>query len=457
MNSPSNSFTDETDAMLASNCSYCSKPLEVPWIRCVECSSPSVDICAHCFCNGEEFDKHQSDHSYRVVTLDFSLYESHWSASEELKLLDAVQDCGLGNWQAISKRIKTKSEAECQRHYLQCYVNVPQAPLPAFPDKSGHDNGAPVVFKLSDNPPRPMEGSSLWTDMGGYSAARCDFNTEHNNFVEMDVCSMTFGNDNQVWKEEDEVPISDRQLYTDINLAVLDVYRNCLLERQRRKKLIRDYGLVNMRKWFVFLRRRFDNVVSFDFLRPFMRLFPAYTFDKYLESLLYEKQLKHQISKLQNYRQNGVTVMRAARLFSQLKERRELERGKRHLLTDVLSHVKDESSCQSWLARQAALEGTRRADKLALPNAVRKAPPRLQIEGMIGYEKLNEEEKELCSEVRLIPQAYVDFANLLTTECRKHGFLRLAQARTLIKIDVNKTRRIYDFLISQGQINKDPM
>ena len=61
-----------------------------------------------------------------------------------------------------------------------------------------------------------MEGSSLWTDMGGYSAARCDFNTEHNNFVEMDVCSMTFGNDNQVWKEEDEVPISDRQLYTGI-------------------------------------------------------------------------------------------------------------------------------------------------------------------------------------------------------------------------------------------------
>ena len=53
-----------------------------------------------------------------------------------------------------------------------------------------------------------------------------------------------------------------------------------------------------------------------------------------------EKQLKSQISKLQDYRKHGITILRAARLFSQLRQRRESTRPQRHLLTDVLNHVK---------------------------------------------------------------------------------------------------------------------
>jgi transcriptional adapter 2-alpha len=62
---------------------------------------------------------------------------------------------------------------------------------------------------------------------------------------------------------------------------------------------------------------------------------------------------------------------------------------------------------------------------------------------------------QLCSRVRLVPEAYLDFKRLLVTENSKHGCLRLAQARLLIKIDVNKTRKIYDFLISEGLITAD--
>jgi len=40
-------------------------------------------------------------------------------------------------------------------------------------------------------------------------------------------------------------------------------------------------------------------------------------------------------------------------------------------------------------------------------------------------------------------------------ECSKLGHLRLAQARALIKIDVNKTRKIYDFLISERVIRSN--
>ena len=62
---------------------------------------------------------------------------------------------------------------------------------------------------------------------------------------------------------------------------------------------------------------------------------------------------------------------------------------------------------------------------------------------------------QLCSGVRLVPESYNEFKKILISECRKFGTLKLAQARTLIKIDVNKTRKIYDFLVTEGFIKKD--
>lgn len=55
---------------------------------------------------------------------------------------------------------------------------------------------------------------------------------------------------------------------------------------------------------------------------------------------------------------------------------------------------------------------------------------------------------------RIVPQAYLDYKNILVAENSKVGHIRLADARRLIKIDVNKTRQIYDFLIEHGHINK---
>lgn len=74
--------------------------------------------------------------------------------------------------------------------------------------------------------------------------------------------------------------------------------------------------------------------------------------------------------------------------------------------------------------------------------------------GLPGYEKLTEDEKGLCSSVRIFPAAYVEYRNILINENSKNGYLRLADARRLIKIDVNKTRQMYDFLLKHGFINK---
>lgn len=75
--------------------------------------------------------------------------------------------------------------------------------------------------------------------------------------------------------------------------------------------------------------------------------------------------------------------------------------------------------------------------------------------GLSNYDKLNNVEQELCSTIRIVPNAFIAYKQLLTTENNKLGYLRLADARKLIKIDVNKTRVLYDFLVEHGFINKN--
>ncbi|KAH9491564.1 Transcriptional adapter 2-alpha, partial [Bulinus truncatus] len=117
----------------------------------------------------------------------------------------------------------------------------------------------------------------------------------------------------------------------------------------------------------------------------------------------------------------------------------------------------DELYFQTWLSKQASLDGSSKGLSVSLPQLCKKPVARLQIDNLPGYDRLNDAEKELCSEARLVPQAYLDFSRILIAENTKHGFLKLAQARTLIKIDVNKTRKLYDFLILHGHITKDPV
>ena len=61
---------------------------------------------------------------------------------------------------------------------------------------------------------------------------------------------------------------------------------------------------------------------------------------------------------------------------------------------------------------------------------------------------------QLCSNLRLMPQDYQSYKSTLIKEYEKQGFLRLAQARTLIRIDVNKTRKMYNFFLEQGWIRQ---
>lgn len=79
----------------------------------------------------------------------------------------------------------------------------------------------------------------------------------------------------------------------------------------------------------------------------------------------------------------------------------------------------------------------------------------IDIVGMPGYHKLSEKEKELCKNARLVPASYFTLRDILVAEQKRFGHVKLQTARRLLKIDVNKTRKLYDFLIEEGFITKD--
>ena len=59
---------------------------------------------------------------------------------------------------------------------------------------------------------------------------------------------------------------------------------------------------------------------------------------------------------------------------------------------------------------------------------------------------------QLCSSIRLLPNAYLHHRSILQRESFYQNGLKLQTARALLKIDVNKTKRLFEFCVEQGYI-----
>ncbi|XP_046892361.1 transcriptional adapter 2-alpha isoform X2 [Hypomesus transpacificus] len=405
------------------SCRGCSSYLTEPYVKCAECGPSPFLLCLQCFTRGFEYKKHQSDHKYEIMTSDFPVLEPGWTALEEMSLLEAVMDCGFGNWQDVAYQMRTKGKEECEGHYMKNFINNPlfsSTLLSLRQMEEARTADSAIPFKPTDDPPRPTFDSLLSRDMAGYMPARADFMEEFDNYAEWDLKDIDFVDD-------------DSDVLHALKIAVVDIYHSRLKERQRRKKVIRDHGLINLRK-FQILERRYPKKVQdlYDSMRRFARVVGPMEHDKFIESHA------------------------RAKVYERVKRVREEERRKRTMLCDVLQYIQDGRACQQWLSKQAAIDAgiTPVVTTITTSATGRRSAPPLNLTGLPGTEKLNDREKELCQVVRLVPGAYLEYKQALLNECRRQGGLRLAQARALIKIDVNKTRKIYDFLIKEGYINK---
>ncbi|XP_029204552.1 transcriptional adapter 2-alpha-like isoform X2 [Acropora millepora] len=427
-------------------CLNCHGVLKEPYIRCCSCLTKVV-LCVECFSRGTEDREHRNDHSYEIVSNNFPVLEKSWNAQEEINLLDGISDNGFQNWKEVAKHVQSKTDQECEEHYLKLYIDDPCKDLQIpelrpvascvpFPSSAG------VPFKASEDPPRPQMDSAKSFEMSGYMPCRGDFDVEYDNYAEVDVKDIEFDS-------------TDSDILRELKIAAVEIFISRLQQRFYRKRIVRKHGLINIQKW-QFLERRQSKAERElrEKLRPIARLHSPDEHEIFVQGLLMESFLKKEIIKLQEYRSEGICTKKGAQIYERLNRDRLEDKMRKKLLDDILFHIQDEKACQVWLHRQALIDSGQSLAPLPLPSLGRKPAARLDISGTPGVEQLRPMERELCSNLRLLPHDFQNYKSILIKEYEKQGSLRLAQARTLIRIDVNKTRKMYNFFLEQGWIKQ---
>lgn len=411
-------------------CFSCQTTLTQIFISCEECMN--LHVCTSCFSEGREGLGHLNNHPYRVIRDDFFLFEN-WTARDETLLLDQLLAHGPSNWTEVAKSLKYSS-SECEKHYVENYLEYSAEHLPRPPSPEQLYRPTPMVYKTGINElVRPVPNTPFHNYMGGYCAARGDFQQEMFQHAELDVASI-----NELTDEEDD------GLTEALTQTVVEIYNNKLKERFRRKRIVREHGLINIHRHLAVVLNRYGTTLTNEGcvrLSVFAQILKFDEFSKLFESLHRQIELKQKIRELQKCRHLGLRTFHAEKLHKKLQKQR--EKRMKHLKQFTLN-------LNTSLSMQLPSANIM-ASNTNLTSQRKSAPP-LDIVGQQGYDKLTEGERKLCSISRIIPISYLEFKQILINECMNKKGIRLAQARTLIKIDVNKTRKIFDYLLEEKMI-----
>lgn len=421
--------------ILQVKCDICADVAHEPYIECCECD---FSLCCSCFASGKEKGDHKNYHKYALRRNDFPLFENcNWSAKEECKLLSALSTFGYGNWEDISKTVHTRTKLECQEHYKKYYIeNVQYDELKLIPETDQSLFPKPLTpylynTELSINPPRNNQSDQ---QLAGYNAYRSEFELSYDHNAE------------SIFNIEDNYSDDDDDECMDaLKISLVNALNTRLRERRRRYKVIQNHGLIMVNKLISWLQR-FDMTLSrskSERLLTFMQFMTGIQFDAFIESLHLEDELLSKLVRLCEFRRNGIKTLHSAKLFMYLKKENGLALKEQKQATTVM--IKKFES-QSPVKHKFVFGN--------MGKRLRTQSVPLDIVDLPGFHLLSDSERILCSNLRLIPRNYMDIKNLLIAENNKLGFLRLLDARRIVKIDVNKTRKIYDFLLSEGFVCK---
>eukprot|EP00095_Tigriopus_kingsejongensis_P000175 snap_masked-scaffold487_size158652-processed-gene-0.33 protein:Tk00175 transcript:snap_masked-scaffold487_size158652-processed-gene-0.33-mRNA-1 annotation:"transcriptional adapter 2b isoform x2" len=254
-------------------CDYCQEDIPGLRIKCGDCAD--FDLCLPCFACGAQLGKHKTTHRYifmnnggfnifpstdcsvnnggRLKRLNggANLSFSHhglgqredadgqaWNAREEMRLLDAVEMYGYGNWKDIAGHIESKSAEQCKEELIKHFIHglvgkhTWKEELRGYAvDHTQAADRGPLSPTLTGKLP-PINVSGQEALLLGYMPHRDDYE-EFDKDTENLVAQIA---DKSV--EDEDVDIA-------LKLAQCDIYERRLREQVRRKRVARDYQLVS--------------------------------------------------------------------------------------------------------------------------------------------------------------------------------------------------------------------
>ncbi|CAG8457275.1 24783_t:CDS:10, partial [Cetraspora pellucida] len=443
-------------------------------INCAVCQD--FNLCVTCFTSGEELEKHKSWHDYRVLEqYSFPLFNEDWGADEEELLIEGAEMHGLGNWADIAEFIGNRTKEDCEQHYMKTYVNSETWPLPDMNVKFQIDEETmrerkrrrlQTIENRTQNTTQKTPTKVLTYDyktlpanheIAGYMPHRYEFETEYENDAELVIKDLELN-------EHDDPQDFEMKTY------VLEIYNKKLNKRAERKRLIFEHGLLEFRKNKAIEDEKYKSKEEKELLskiKPFAQSLCKKDFDDLRDELFEELSTRLEIRKLKEYRQMGIMTLSEATKYEKAKAQKEANRElaarpyNGHTIpisySDRLA-VKYISSKMNEHHSPSSPYGNKTLPAAASPVIrlnVRKQPQALDLNDEEGVHLLSEAERRLCETLRIFPKSYLVIKETILKEwARSGGTLRRRQARGLIRIDVNKTARIYDFFIEMGWIRQ---
>ncbi|XP_043202370.1 transcriptional adapter 2-beta-like isoform X1 [Amphibalanus amphitrite] len=487
------------------HCNYCQENINGLRIKCVECED--FDLCLQCFACGAEIGKHKNNHSYQFMDPgNFTVFngESSWTAKEDVRLLDAIEQYGYGNWVDIAKHIERRTPDEAQEKFVTYFVNgvigrqtmPPISELERMPvavDHTAADGAGPLSPSLTMAPGMaPLQLEPEQAVQLGYMPLRDDFEREYDNTCETLVSQLNIGS------------VEDEDVDVALKLAHVDMYVQRQRERARRKRVVRDYQLPaaffeELKKEALLQvpggarmpRRRKDKGRTLaDRLRTLGQFLTRSEYQQFHDNLQAEKDLVYRIKELMRYRRNGITKIADCVEFERARARRNAENGGE----DKKAHDPESRQAQAPLlgpqsARKSCASPERKSETLATgassslsgsfstsdssssslsqaavgPAAAEELPPSPPspppytvepepLNESAGYHMLSKAEKRLCARLRLRPANYVALKTGLLSDqlmrCRGDP----VRPRALTGLDKHHRKQILSFLVTAGWI-----
>ena len=359
----------------------------------IKCFISKADICLQCFKDGKETEKHKSNMPYSVIdNLTEDGFEG-WELAEELALLEGLRLYGIGNWEDIATHIGTRNGTACKDHYWRCYlqsseddeITSSRAALTKevsvmdgaggekkddATDGQSTDANTGAGKKQSDYKSSNAQSSASssvengknkkklpGSDISGYLPLRGDFEVEHDNDAELAIADMDF-------------PLNDNPLERSLKLKIIEMYNSKLDERERRKRMVERYGLLEVQKNKQIDKRRPKAERDIhDRMRVFARFLRKKEYDTFVNNLILEMKLRERIEKLREYRQNGIRTLQEGKVY-------DLEKAKR----DQEAKVRKHRAATPYLFKKVVKLGVRIVTHV-MPNV--KIP--LKIQAMVVF------------------------------------------------------------------------
>jgi len=370
-------------------CPGCELPIEKPFIICMECSD--YVICVECFAKGFEEGTHKKTHSYMVEDVDNK---------------DGKSD---------SSENKIDEEDESSKKTLTI-DDVPH--IPWYP---------------CEKPFRPIPHSKTGQNVQGYIATRGEFLEEYDDDAEKDICF--------VEPQEDDPPIIRK-----CGEYLLESYLIRLEERNRRRQIVRNFGLINLQEHENYVNKLDEEHYKVEKeLTPFMKFHKNYEeFKVFRNNVCLERSLIARIKKLQNYRKLGLQSFAAVEDYElRLAKRKKQIEGhyKNNLLSKVIPIIHNPRKCREL------------RDQI-IADSMEKYPPNKSNQQVDKNGRLNSLEEKFCADNGIVIQSYLEYKRLLIKENEKRGSLKLSDARNILKINVTLTGKIYNFLLANNYVKK---